>query len=625
MLSELATRLNLEGWKARCAELASPTIDLERYAELIAAFASQLHADASKPDSLSAAALAAPRHGSATDKHGLKRPARQIALALFALTQTTNNADDSNQPRPDGEDEKVAIWARIRYTQTLSSLSTRLRAAIKQEEVDRLAREHTTLLHTSKLTYAAYKDRPISRDVITPSAMPVTQTDLSELLPFFRFLDSNAQPFDGDDGVRQCMSDKFGAAYTGAERDQFQFGRGVVYADGRLDLCKQVVGPAHIEQLMQSLRPNGQVQHFLLGNNVIGRPGADAIAAFLRDRRNRPQLPAVRTWYLAGCDLDGESMGWLVDELQYEAAVEAIWLKRNPLSLKGAQQIARLLSSPSICSQLRVLDVDNTGLLDDGAAAVFEALKENHSVRHLYISGNGIGPAGAGSAARYFEHVRSNYPRVKGLRSLFMSVNRIGDEGAITLSAVLSHQPHLKRLLLASNRIESAGVVALASALENNDVLQVLDLGLYTSTGDLMELPNRMENEGAAALAHLLTVNSSLRYLSLAHNGLTSAAFPVVVDAVRQSSSLCYVEMVERGQPRPEVEWAAAQSVVRANAKRLYGVEAGEDYQSFALHSLRNISRCRDIDSVYRTRDFTKSRRRNLVKRWPETASSPYL
>ena len=621
MTSALAIRLDIDGWKALSRELAKPDIAQPRYDELVAVFASRLHRDLDDPASLSAAALAAPRIGSSTDKHGRDRPARQIAFALFSLTQPSVELPD--QPQPDGESDKLQVWARILYTQTLSSLSTRLRSALKQEELDHLVRINTTHVLASKQTFVSLKDRPISRDVIRPSAMPVTQTDLSELLPFFRFLECDTYPFDSDVSDRQTMIDTFGADYTGDEHDQFEFQRGVFYADGRLDLCKQVVGPAHIERLMQSLRPNRHVSHFLLGNNVIGRAGADSIASFVRDRRASPDLPAVRTWYLAGCNFDGESMRQLVDEWQHEPAVEAIWLKRNPLSLTGAHQVARLLSSP-LCGRLRVLDVDNTGLLDDGATAVFEALKQNQSVRHLYISANGIGPEGAKSAARYLDYVRANYPRVKGLRSLFMSVNRIGDEGAVALAGALVHQPHLKRLLLASNRIESAGVAALASALERNDVLQVLDLGLYTSTGDLGELPNRMEDVGAAALARMLTINTSLRYLSIAHNGLTSDAYRFVADAAPHSSTLCHIEIVERGQARPEQEWAEIRGALTANVQRLYGM-GEKEFNQYLMHSLRNIRSCRDIESVYRTRDFTKSRRRDLIKRLPETASSPFL
>lgn len=60
-----------------------------------------------------------------------------------------------------------------------------------------------------------------------------------------------------------------------------EFEKGVLYADGRIDLCKMVAGPRNIGDLMDSLKPNTFSRHFLLGNNVIGPTGAKAIASFI--------------------------------------------------------------------------------------------------------------------------------------------------------------------------------------------------------------------------------------------------------------------------------------------------------------------------------------------------------
>lgn len=49
-----------------------------------------------------------------------------------------------------------------------------------------------------------------------------------------------------------------------------------------MDLCKVVVGPPHIGALMDSLKSNTFVKHFLLGNNIIGPTGAKHIAHFVK-------------------------------------------------------------------------------------------------------------------------------------------------------------------------------------------------------------------------------------------------------------------------------------------------------------------------------------------------------
>ena len=90
-----------------------------------------------------------------------------------------------------------------------------------------------------------------------------------------------------------------------------EFERGVLYSDNRMDLCKMVVGPPHIEALTQSLDNNTNVRHFLLGNSIIGHRGAESIASFVVRHPNR-----METWYLAGNCLDGYSFALLAKALK---------------------------------------------------------------------------------------------------------------------------------------------------------------------------------------------------------------------------------------------------------------------------------------------------------------------
>lgn len=45
-----------------------------------------------------------------------------------------------------------------------------------------------------------------------------------------------------------------------------EYEKGVIYADRRLDLCKMVLGPLNINDLMDSLDGNTFIKHFLLGS-----------------------------------------------------------------------------------------------------------------------------------------------------------------------------------------------------------------------------------------------------------------------------------------------------------------------------------------------------------------------
>ena len=55
-------------------------------------------------------------------------------------------------------------------------------------------------------------------------------------------------------------------------------------------------GPTHVGKLMESLEPNYQIRHFLLGNNAVSTTGAKRVAEFIHKYPDR-----METWYLAGC------------------------------------------------------------------------------------------------------------------------------------------------------------------------------------------------------------------------------------------------------------------------------------------------------------------------------------
>lgn len=173
-----------------------------------------------------------------------------------------------------------------------------------------------------------------------------------------------------------------------------EFRRGVVYEDGRLDLCKMVVGPDHIDELMDALEGNGHVRHFLLGNNVITNHGARRIARFVRDHPGR-----MATWYLAGNHIKPAGFRELSQALAGSEVLENLWLKRNPL---GPESVGGLLAVLGTAKQLQVLDVETCELGDAGVAELFEGLADvSNALEAVYINGNGVSTSGSAAIARF--------------------------------------------------------------------------------------------------------------------------------------------------------------------------------------------------------------------------------
>ncbi|SCV54616.1 uncharacterized protein FFB14_13697 [Fusarium fujikuroi] len=478
---------------------------------------------------------------------------------------------------------------------------------------------------------------PISLEGVPAIPMPVEIAHEADLAPFLNHLGGGGtSKLNGDEKGFE-LDDGRGEPYYGVKGAEFR--KGVVYEDGRMDLCKMVVGPDHIGKLMDSLRPNKFVRHFLLGNNIIGPAGAHEIANFIHDLPGR-----IDTWYLAGNCIDGPSFNILVDAMVKSDAITNIWLKRNPLGLHASEDVYRLITG---VRNLRTLDLDQTQLGDRGVSDLFNRLAGHRMpegaklpLKHIYLNGNGISNEGAQALGRFLASPHC------GLTSIYMSSNPLGDSGANALAQALPKAPYLTRLLLQSIGVSTKGAVALCKAATGHPVLEVLDLGQAYATHDLGQAYNYIEDGAVTAIQDLVSAKSRLSYLNFGHMAVAPPAINLISEAVLKSPSLVFfaaypilpdpdlraatfrpavdTTFANPAEPtRPQILMSkAVQEHLSANVKARYGEETS--YSQFMEEDKRWLvsdkTDVRKIDSVYRNRDAGLARRRllTLVKNWEE-------
>jgi hypothetical protein len=122
---------------------------------------------------------------------------------------------------------------------------------------------------------------------------------------------------------------------------------GTVLADGRLDLCKQRLGPAGCREIAQALAANTSTLSLLLGTNAIGDEGAAEVARLIAANGR------LEIIYL-GCNYIGPAgIAPLAAALADNPAVSGLWLKRNPIGDAGVLALAEMLRSNR---RLRTLD-----------------------------------------------------------------------------------------------------------------------------------------------------------------------------------------------------------------------------------------------------------------------------
>ncbi|UJR07920.1 hypothetical protein I4U23_012203 [Adineta vaga] len=374
---------------------------------------------------------------------------------------------------------------------------------------------------------------PPSSYITNPEPEPVVPCSLEELQPLLEHLVLN-KPGPGDDN------------------QSIVFSRGTIMTGGRLDLCKQVVGPKGIEPLLNAMKNSAVVNRLLLGNNIVGRPGAEAISAYIRLNSDSN----IDTWYIAGNNFDADCISLICESLATDTKVKALWLKRNPILSSGVIHIAQMLTTNHY---LQTLDLLNTGLLDDGCEILFNALKSNQSLKHLYIDTNGLTVKSGRIIRLHFEQ-HDNH-----LESLYMSCNALGDAGTCEIAMGLKHDQRLTRLGLASNCIGVEGARALVDALINHPSLQQLNLGYMKATILLGGLDNVLGDEGATEISRLIRLNQHIRSIDLTFNGISQRGLMQLRDALKENRILTTLKVLQFGQVHNEITKEEISTIIEQN------------------------------------------------------------
>lgn len=307
---------------------------------------------------------------------------------------------------------------------------------------------------------------------------------------------------------------------------RLDFPAGTALPDGRLDLCKQALGPLGARAVAEALPPGGPIRHLLAGTDALADDGATAIT-------DGALRAGVATVYL-GCN--GIAAGGacrIADRIAASpGVVTGLWLKRNPLGTAGLAAVADLAAAPGAPS---TVDLVQTGLDAVTLRRLVAAVMAGRRVARLFLSGNPLGPAAADALATLVA--------TGGLSELYVSAAGLGDAGAAGLAAGLraaDHQgcrPGLRRLSVASNGISPTAAVALIAAAADAGV-ETLDLGRVPAAGPLGAADNHLGPDGAAAAGAALTARPHrLAYLNLRSCAVGSRGALALLAAARTAAT----------------------------------------------------------------------------------------
>ena len=181
----------------------------------------------------------------------------------------------------------------------------------------------------------------------------------------------------------------------------------------------------------------------------------------------------------------------------------------------GAADVVELCEVLPRFVALRTLDLSRNNIGPEGASSLGEALKVNAGGATLVLGHNQFGDEGAITIA---EALKVNAV----VTSLYLGYNSIGDEGAIAIAEALKVNAVLTTLNLGYNSIGVEGAKAIAEALKVNAVLTSVDLWA-----------NSIGDDGAKAIAEALKVNAVLTTLILWQNSIGDEGAKAIAEALK--------------------------------------------------------------------------------------------
>ncbi len=516
-----------------------------------------------------------PRTGSSIDKKN--KFAHKLLFKLYPI-------EDNNKPI-----KVMKSWSYIRYSKLISMLTKKFKEKLKKDDEERNSFKRIKMTGQRK-NFCTLKKKCPSKAVLEPSPMIVNVAPLKDLEPFFDFMKKDLPV------PKNISADNSNATKLGQEKDirganYVRFKRGAFYDDGRIDMCKQVVGRPFISNLMQSIEHNKYVDHFLLGNNIINSKGAEEIANFIRNKNTKPK---IKTWYIAGNEIDSNGIKKIAKALEDDEYADSLWLKRNPIMSEGAKYLGEMLKKNKT---LEILDLNNTGIFDEGVKYIMRGLRYNNTLQVLYMDANAITPVGTKYICDYFEYLVKKGR--KGITSLWLDMNRLDDEGIIMLANSLRNYKFLERLVVGSNRIGPGGIKVLLDALVDHDNLILLDVGLYKSTSDMGELPNNICDEGAKYVAKFIEKNKSVQIMNIEHNNITEKGLEIVFNALEKNKTMLYLYYAQRGVKIDKKLMNKLKEKMRENIKNNLGITL-QEFVSNKRRYIKHTDKIKYIDSIYR-------------------------
>jgi len=296
-----------------------------------------------------------------------------------------------------------------------------------------------------------------------------------------------------------------------------------------------------VEDIINALYENNTIEALDFRGNKLGNQSAIKLAgALLRNS----SLKIIDLFYN---NIESEGGVALCNALKINKSLKKLYLRWNHIDSQTAIVLSDALK---VNTTLDSFHLDR--ILDHGGAALFDAIRKNHSVTEINLSDCSLKDSSALAISKAFLEnstlkdinfksnllgnsinlISKSLVSNKVLTKLNLSDNRIGDSLGKDLGEVFLTNESIKCLSLSHNNLGNLFSERMAKSLLVNTTLEMLDISV-----------NQIDFEGAKHWAETIATNKSLKLLNLNQNPLSPKFGIVIADALKSNKSLIHLEL----------------------------------------------------------------------------------
>ncbi|VDD82260.1 unnamed protein product [Mesocestoides corti] len=249
-----------------------------------------------------------------------------------------------------------------------------------------------------------------------------------------------------------------------------------------LDLSDNAFGPRGVVGVTKLLSSPAcfTLKILRMNNQGLGHQGARYLAESLSKglESSKGLGPKLKHFSAGRNRLENVGACLLADVFSQMGSLEELHLYQNGIGIHGIEGVKALASAISKNPQMRVLNLSDNSLKEDGGIEISKILHSIPHLKELILDDCLIRSRGCRVLARSLECDKV----VPELNHLSLYGNEIRRDAGVSLALSLASKSHLTKLSLNANEFGPEGVERILSALESISLLPALEAGVLSKT-----------------------------------------------------------------------------------------------------------------------------------------------